>query len=183
MTVMGGRTVYELRGVPCMPLELVELTRKGIALTRSFGTRSRPSWRGVKRWPATPPAQRKRCAGTRWQPTTCSSLHTNALINALFYSNGASTRFPRHDERYRRGGRSRGTLGRTSLPRRLPLCEVRRDDLGAATRDGPAAGPVERARPRTKGAGLADSGPAQRHAGAGTVRTTRWEELPRAKAK
>ncbi len=37
MTVTGGRTVYELRGTSCMPLELVEPTRKGIAVTRSFG--------------------------------------------------------------------------------------------------------------------------------------------------
>ena len=37
MTVTGGRTVYELRGLSCMPLELVEPTRKGIAVTRSFG--------------------------------------------------------------------------------------------------------------------------------------------------
>ena len=31
MTVTSGRTVYELRGVSCMPLELVERTRNGIA--------------------------------------------------------------------------------------------------------------------------------------------------------
>ena len=37
MTMTGGRTVYELRGISCMPLELVEPTRKGIAVTRSFG--------------------------------------------------------------------------------------------------------------------------------------------------
>ncbi len=37
MTVTGGRAVYELRGISCMPLELVEPTRKGIAVTRSFG--------------------------------------------------------------------------------------------------------------------------------------------------
>ena len=37
MTVTGGRTVYELRGISCLPLELMEPTRKGIAVTRSFG--------------------------------------------------------------------------------------------------------------------------------------------------
>lgn len=37
MTVTGGRTVLELRGVSCMPLERVEPVRKGIAVTRSFG--------------------------------------------------------------------------------------------------------------------------------------------------
>ena len=37
MTVTGERTVMELRGTSCMPLELVEPVRKGIAVTRSFG--------------------------------------------------------------------------------------------------------------------------------------------------
>ena len=37
----------------------------------------------------------------------------------------------------------------------------------SAARDGPAIGFVERSRPRTKGAGLEDRGPPQRHAGAG----------------
>ncbi len=37
MTVTGGRTVHELRGISCLPLELMEPTRKGIAVTRSFG--------------------------------------------------------------------------------------------------------------------------------------------------
>ncbi|WP_263382205.1 hypothetical protein [Granulicella arctica] len=37
MTVTGGRTVFELRGISCLPLELTEPTRKGIAVTRSFG--------------------------------------------------------------------------------------------------------------------------------------------------
>lgn len=37
LTVTGGRTVLELRSISCMPLELVEPVRKGIAVTRSFG--------------------------------------------------------------------------------------------------------------------------------------------------
>ncbi len=37
MTVTGGRTVYVLRGISCLPLDLMEPTRKGIAVTRSFG--------------------------------------------------------------------------------------------------------------------------------------------------
>jgi DNA polymerase V len=37
LTVVGSRTVHELRGTSCLPLELVEPTRKGIAVTRSFG--------------------------------------------------------------------------------------------------------------------------------------------------
>ena len=34
----GGHTVYEPRGICCLLLELMEPTRKGIAMTRSFGT-------------------------------------------------------------------------------------------------------------------------------------------------
>lgn len=37
LTVTGGRVVYELRGISCLPLEELEPTRKGIAVTRSFG--------------------------------------------------------------------------------------------------------------------------------------------------
>ena len=37
MTVVGLRTLHELRGVSCIPLEEVEPERKGIACTRSFG--------------------------------------------------------------------------------------------------------------------------------------------------
>lgn len=38
MTVVGERIVHELRGVSCLPLEAVAAQRKGIAVTRSFGT-------------------------------------------------------------------------------------------------------------------------------------------------
>jgi NAD(P)-dependent dehydrogenase (short-subunit alcohol dehydrogenase family) len=37
MTVTGGRTIYELRGISYLPLEPMEPTKKGIAVTRSFG--------------------------------------------------------------------------------------------------------------------------------------------------
>jgi DNA polymerase V len=36
-TVVGERTLHELRGVPCVDLESVAPQRKGIAVTRSFG--------------------------------------------------------------------------------------------------------------------------------------------------
>ena len=35
MAVTGGRVVYELRGLSCLPLELVAPTRKGIAAKTS----------------------------------------------------------------------------------------------------------------------------------------------------
>lgn len=38
LSVMGLRTAYELRGVPCIPLELVPPARKGISSSRSFGS-------------------------------------------------------------------------------------------------------------------------------------------------
>lgn len=37
MGVVGLRTVYELRGVPCLELELVAPARKGLMVSRSFG--------------------------------------------------------------------------------------------------------------------------------------------------
>ncbi|GEO42611.1 umuC protein [Skermanella aerolata] len=37
LTVTGERVVHELRGLSCLPLELVEPQRKGTAVTRSFG--------------------------------------------------------------------------------------------------------------------------------------------------
>ena len=38
MTVVGERIVHELQGQSCLPLEAVAAQRKGIAVTRSFGT-------------------------------------------------------------------------------------------------------------------------------------------------
>jgi DNA polymerase V len=38
MTVVGVRTVQELRGIPCHPLELVPAARKSITVSRSFGS-------------------------------------------------------------------------------------------------------------------------------------------------
>jgi DNA polymerase V len=37
MTVVGERLVHELNGRPCLPLELVELPRQGLTVSRSFG--------------------------------------------------------------------------------------------------------------------------------------------------
>ena len=37
LTVVGLRTVWELRGISCLPLELLPPTRKGITRSRSFG--------------------------------------------------------------------------------------------------------------------------------------------------
>ncbi len=39
MTVVGERIIHELRGLSCLPLELVPAQRKGCAVTRSFSRR------------------------------------------------------------------------------------------------------------------------------------------------
>ena len=94
MTVTGGRTVYELRGISCLPLELMEPTRKGIAVTRSFGA---PviSWEPMREAIAsyaTRAAEKMR----RYQVAAENIfvfMHTNTFNNDPFYSNGASARF------------------------------------------------------------------------------------------
>ena len=94
MTVTGGRTVYELRGISCMPLELVEPTRKGIAVTRSFGNPV-TSWQDMREAIAsyaTRAAEKMR----RYKVAAENIfvfMHTNTFNNDPFYSNGASARF------------------------------------------------------------------------------------------
>ena len=39
LTVVGERIIYELRGMACLPLDLVPARRKGCAVTRSFSSR------------------------------------------------------------------------------------------------------------------------------------------------
>lgn len=94
MTVTGGRVVYELRGISCLPLELLEPTRKGIAVTRSFGN-------PVTAWPemreaiasyATRAAEKMR----RYKVAAENLfvfMHTNVHNGDPFYSNGATARF------------------------------------------------------------------------------------------
>jgi DNA polymerase V len=94
MTVTGGRTVYELRGISCLPLELAEPTRKGIAVTRSFGVPI-TSWQQMREAMAsyaTRAAEKMR----RYKVAADSIfvfMHTNSFNNDPFYSNGASARF------------------------------------------------------------------------------------------
>lgn len=95
MTVTGGRTVYELRGISCMPLELVEPTRKGIAVTRSFGAPV-TSWTEMREALAsyaTRAAEKMR----RYKVAADNLfvfMHTSTFNQDPFYSNGASARFP-----------------------------------------------------------------------------------------
>ena len=94
MTVTGGRTVYELRGISCLLLELMEPTRKGIAVTRSFGapvTSWEPMREAIASY-ATRVAEKMR----RYKVAAKNIfvlMHTNTFNNDPFYSNGASARF------------------------------------------------------------------------------------------
>jgi len=94
MTGTGGRTVYELRGISCLPLELMEPTRKGIAVTRSFGAPV-TSWQEMREAIAsyaTRAAEKMR----RYKVAAENIfifMHTNTFNNDPFYSNGASARF------------------------------------------------------------------------------------------
>ena len=94
MTVTGGRTVYELRGISCLPLELMEPTRKGIAVTRSFGAPV-TAWETMREAIAsyaTRAAEKMR----RYKVAAENIfvfMHTNTFNNDPFYSNGASARF------------------------------------------------------------------------------------------
>ena len=94
MTVTGGRTVYELRGISCLPLELMEPTRKGIAVTRSFGAPV-TSWHQMREaiaGYATRAAEKMR----RYKVAAENIfvfMHTSTFNNDPFYSNGASARF------------------------------------------------------------------------------------------
>ena len=94
MTVTGGRTVYELRGISCLPLELMEPTRKGIAVTPSFGkpVTSWPEMREAIASYATRAAEKMRRHKVAAE-NIFVFMHTNTFNNDPFYSNGASARF------------------------------------------------------------------------------------------
>jgi DNA polymerase V len=94
MTVTGGRVVYELRGISCLPLELLEPTRKGIAVTRSFGNpvTTWPQMREALATYATRAAEKMRRYKVAAEKLFVF-MHTNTFNNDPFYSNGASARF------------------------------------------------------------------------------------------
>ena len=94
MTVTGGRVVYELRGISCLPLELLEPTRKGIAVTRSFGNPV-TSWSEMRE--AIASYATRAAEKMRRYKVAAENLfvfmHTNTFNNDPFYSNGATARF------------------------------------------------------------------------------------------
>ena len=94
MTVTGGRTVQELRGISCIALELMEPTRKGIAVTRSFGAPV-TSWQQMREAIAsysTRAAEKMRRYKVAAE-NVFVFMHTNTFNADPFYSNGASARF------------------------------------------------------------------------------------------
>ena len=94
LTVTGGRTVYELRGVSCLPIELVEPMRKGIAVTRSFG---KPilEWENMREAVATYAARAAEKMRRHQVAAAHISvfLHTSAFNQDPWYSNAASAKF------------------------------------------------------------------------------------------
>jgi len=94
MTVTGGRVVHELRGISCLPLELLEPTRKGIAVTRSFGkpVTCRTEMREAVASYATRAAEKMRRHKVAAE-NLFVFMHTNVHNSNPFYSNGATARF------------------------------------------------------------------------------------------
>lgn len=94
LTVVGGRVAYELRGVSCLPLELVEPPRKGIAVTRSFGEPV-TTWQSMSEAVvtyATRAAAKLRRHGVLAAHMTVF-MHTSAFSEGAAYSNSASAQF------------------------------------------------------------------------------------------
>lgn len=84
-----------LRGISCLPLELVEPTRKGIAVTRSFG---KPVTEWTEMREALASYATRAAEKMRRYKVAADNLfvfmHTNTFNNDPFYSNGASARCP-----------------------------------------------------------------------------------------
>ncbi|WP_335726667.1 Y-family DNA polymerase [Rhizobium phaseoli] len=69
-TVVLQRTVSELNGIPCMELQDVEPTRKGMAVTRSAGSPMTSLAVLQRRSPPTQHGRRRSCVVTVWLPPT-----------------------------------------------------------------------------------------------------------------
>ena len=66
--VVGQRTAWELRGIPCIPLELAPAARKGIWCHEASAAGSPNSSRCAKPWPPTSPASPKSSAASAATP-------------------------------------------------------------------------------------------------------------------
>lgn len=94
LTVTGGRVVYELRGISCLPMELLEPTRKGIAVTRSFGS---PIFNWQSMSEAIASYATRGAEKMRRHKVAAAHLyvfiHTSPYADGPRYSNGVSGRF------------------------------------------------------------------------------------------
>ena len=94
LTVTGGRVAYELRGVSCLPLELVEPPRKGLMVTRGFG-KAVLTWQGMSEALASY-ASRAAEKMRRYRVAAAHLsvyMHTNAHNGDPWYSNAATAHF------------------------------------------------------------------------------------------
>ena len=206
MTVTGGRTVYELRGISCMPLELVEPTRKGIAVTRSFGapvTASQPMREAIASYTTRAAEKMRRCKVAA--ENVFVFMHTSTFNNDPFYSNGASARFPattndtgevvalavRLGERLWRDGFRYSKCG-VMITELLPET-IRQPALWGSwtvigvrepgrswTSSTPPSGAIRSA---SSGLGPKDAAWRLRAEHRSPRRTTRWDELPRVRSR
>jgi DNA polymerase V len=163
LTVTGGRTVLELRGVSCMPLELVAPTRKGIAVTRSFGN-------PVQHWPAMSEAlvtyatrsaeklRRHKVAATEMTVF----MNTSPFNQDQQYSNAASGRLVEATN-----------VGEVEKEKRTKLWEV----VDRLNRD------IGRGTVMPLGAGIKDAKWRMRANSRSPRSTTRWDELPIVRAR
>ncbi|MCX6155976.1 MAG: Y-family DNA polymerase [Candidatus Kapabacteria bacterium] len=95
MTVMGLRTVYELRGTPCISLETAPASKKSIVSSRSFG-RSTPSRKDVEEGIAlfTSRAAEKMRSQKSAAAYITVFLRTNPFKEVPQYHNGCMVRLP-----------------------------------------------------------------------------------------
>lgn len=96
MTIVGLRLVYELRGIPCLPIESVRPAKKGICTSRSFGKavmKFSEMTKAVSNFAAN-------CAQKLRKQSSCASLITIFIQTKRFnshkpqYSNHRSIRLP-----------------------------------------------------------------------------------------
>lgn len=91
LTVTGARVVMELRGTSCLPLSLLAPQRKGLAVTRTFGT-AITEWDELAQAVSTYAAR----AGEKLRQhglLACAMttfIQTNRFVPGAFYSNAAS---------------------------------------------------------------------------------------------
>jgi DNA polymerase V len=96
MTIMGLRTVWELRGVPCLPLDELPAPRKGIVSSRSFG---RPVERPEELREAVAAYMSRAAEKLRAQRSVTGSITVFISTNRFResdpqYSNGITCRLP-----------------------------------------------------------------------------------------